>query len=138
MFDPSAPATALVVASRFRVPAEHAAAFAADARAAIAVLAASAGFVRASLGQSTDDAQLRVIVTEWVDVGSYRRALSRTEVKAAAIPFLSHAIDEPSAYEVVYRRTPDEESDAVPGLAADAGSIGLGEAAGPSIRPITA
>ena len=47
------------------------------------------------------------IVTEWDGVGSYRRALSRAEVKASAIPFLSYAIDEPSAYEVVHARTPD-------------------------------
>lgn len=138
MFDPTGTAAPLVVVSRFRVPQDHAAAFAADARAAIEVLADCAGFVRASLGQSTDEADLRVIVTEWDQVGSYRRALSRYEVKASAIPFLSHAIDEPSAYEVVHARAGGIASGAVPGLAADASSIGLGAAAGPAIPPVTA
>ncbi|MBU6244786.1 MAG: antibiotic biosynthesis monooxygenase [Actinomycetales bacterium] len=138
MFDPTVTAAPLVVVSRFRVPADQAAAFAADARAAIEVLADCAGFQRASLGQSTDDAGLRAIVTEWDGVGSYRRALSRYEVKASAIPFLSHAIDEPSAYEVVHARTPGSAHGGPSGLAADAGSVGLGQAAGPAVSPVTA
>lgn len=138
MFDPTGPAPSLIVVSRFRVPADRAAAFAADARAAIEVLAGCAGFRRGSLGQSTDDAELRTIVTEWDGVGSYRRALSRYEVKASAIPFLSHAIDEPSAYEVVHDRTFAGSGSATSGLAADAGSIGLGHAAGPAIPSVTA
>lgn len=138
MFDPTVPAAPLVVVSRFQVPAEQAASFAAGARAAIEVLAGCAGFLRGSLGQSTDEAGLRAIVTEWDGVGSYRRALSRAEVKASAIPFLSYAIDEPSAYEVVHARTPDTVMGGLSGLAADAGSIGLGRAAGPTIPPVTA
>jgi len=34
-----------------------------------------------------------------VNVGSYRRALSPYDVKMAAVPLLSEAIDEPTAYE---------------------------------------
>jgi hypothetical protein len=34
-------------------------------------------------------------------VGSYRRALSAYDVKVTAVPLLSQAIDEPSAYELV-------------------------------------
>jgi hypothetical protein len=36
---------------------------------------------------------------EWENVGSYRRALSPYEVKLTAVPLLSLAIDEPTAYE---------------------------------------
>jgi hypothetical protein len=36
---------------------------------------------------------------EFVNVGSYRRALSPYDVKVAAVPLLSEAIDEPTAYE---------------------------------------
>lgn len=138
VFDPTVPVAPLVVVSRFRVPPDQAGQFAIDARAAIEVLADSAGFIRASLGQSTDEPDLRVIVTEWEQVGSYRRALSRYEVKALAIPFMSHAIDEPSAYEVVHARAHGQSTGATSGLAADAGSIGLGEAAGPVIPPVQA
>jgi hypothetical protein len=35
-------------------------------------------------------------------VGSYRRALSKNEVKMNAIPLLAQAIDEPGAYERPY------------------------------------
>ena len=40
-----------------------------------------------------------MLVTRWQDVGSYRRALSSYDVKVGAVPLLSRAIDEPSAYE---------------------------------------
>ena len=112
--------------------------FPAAARAAIAALAECTGFVDAHLGQSTDDAQLRTITTRWLSVGAYRRALSNFEVKMTAVPLLSTAIDEPSAYEVVHYRSPEGFVDAVTGLALDAGSIGLGEAAGPNIAAVDA
>jgi hypothetical protein len=34
-----------------------------------------------------------------VNIGSYRRALSPYEVKVVAVPLLSQAIDEPTAYD---------------------------------------
>jgi len=124
----------LVVVGRFRVSDD--AAFAEGARAAIAVLAERDGFVGADLGQCVDDPQLRTIISRWTSIGAYRRALSHVEVKMTAIPFLSMAIDEPSAYEIVHGRTPDSVVDAVSGLAADAGSIGLGAAAAPNVPPV--
>jgi hypothetical protein len=123
VFDPSAPAPPLIVLSRFRVPTEDLPGFELNARQAVGVLSACEGFVRASVGQATDDPELQVIVTEWTGVGAYRRALSRYEVKASAIPFLSHAIDEPSAFEVVHGRTPLAEAGGTSGLALDAASI---------------
>ena len=42
-----------------------------------------------------------MLVTTWENVGAYRRALSSYDVKLHAVPLLSRAIDEPSAYEVV-------------------------------------
>lgn len=123
MFDPSALAPPLIVLSRFRVPIEEAPQFEVNAQQAVEVLSACEGFVRASVGQATDDPELQVIVTEWTGVGSYRRALSRYEVKASAIPFLSHAIDEPSAFEVVHERTPLAQAAGTSGLAPDAASI---------------
>ncbi len=122
-----------IVLNRFRTDSPD---FPVSARAAIAALSACAGFVDAHLGQSTDESDLRTITTRWVSVGAYRRALSNFEVKMTAIPLLSTAIDEPSAYEVVHYRSPEGFTDAVTGLALDAGSIGLGEAAGPEIAAV--
>ena len=42
-----------------------------------------------------------LLTSEWDDVGSYRRALSTYEVKITAVPLLSRAIDEPTAFEVL-------------------------------------
>ena len=130
-------ASEVAVISKFSVPAESAEAFARDARAALAVLAERPGFIDARIGQSTDEEHLRVIVTRWEGVGAYRKALSNYEVKMSAIPFLSLAIDEPSAFEVVHARTPHTVIDSVSGLAADAGSIGLGSASGPDIDAVS-
>lgn len=132
------PNTAVLVISRFRVPREKAVDFAKEARSAIAVLADSAGFIDASLGQATDDETLRVITTRWIGVGAYRKALSRYEVKLSVIPFLSFAVDEPSAFEVVHSRDAQGVVEATSGLAADAGEVGLGWAASADVPPVQA
>lgn len=125
-----------MVVSRFRVPQDQAAAFAADARTAIMALGACPGFIDGVLGQSTDDPELRTISTRWTGIGAYRRSLSNYEVKLSAIPLLSTAVDEPSAFEVVHARTPQSSHDAESGLAADAHETRLGEAAAPSVGRI--
>lgn len=76
-----------------------------------------------------------VIVTQWENVGAYRRALSAFDVKAQSIPFLSTAIDEPSAYEVLHRNGPDGSIDFTSARAADADTVRLGESAGEYIPP---
>ena len=40
-------------------------------------------------------------MTRWENVGAYRRALSSYDLKLHGVPVLSHALDEPGAYEVV-------------------------------------
>ena len=67
--------------------------------AARAALAARPGYLSGRIGRSMDDPHLWALVTEWSDVGSYRRALSAYDVKATAVPILSLAIDEPTAFE---------------------------------------
>ncbi len=137
--DPARPSetASLLVVSRFRVGDAARAAFLADAGRAVEALAAQAGCLAASIGQSTDESGLIVIRTEWSGVGAYRRALSSFDVKVNAIPLLSAAIDEPSAYELVHHWTPEGLTVAPSGLAADAGAVGLGEAAAPSVPPVT-
>jgi hypothetical protein len=67
---------------------------------ALGALAARPGFVDGIVGRNVDDPDLWLLTTRWENVGSYRRALSAYDVKLTAVPLLSQAIDEPSAYEV--------------------------------------
>jgi len=91
----------VLVVSRFRVPVEDGETFRRELAAAHAVLAERPGYIAGQLGRNLDDPTLWVLTTRWEQVGAYRRALSSYEVKLQAIPLLSRALDEPSAYEVV-------------------------------------
>jgi hypothetical protein len=91
----------MLVVNRFRVPEPDGERFRAEVETARATLAACAGFVAGRAGRNVDDPTLWVLTTEWRSVGDYRRALSSYDVKVHAIPLLSRAIDEPSAYEPV-------------------------------------
>lgn len=91
----------MLVVSRFRVLDPDADAFRADVEAARAALAARPGYLAGALGRNVDDPELWVLTTRWEHVGAYRRALSAYDVKLHAVPLLSRALDEPSAYEVV-------------------------------------
>lgn len=75
------------------------ASFAQRAQDALTALAARPGFVRGSLGRSTDDPAAWVLTSEWENVGSYRRALGNYEVKLRATPLLAEAIDLDSSFE---------------------------------------
>lgn len=91
----------LVVVSRFRVDEVGADTFRSDVHAALAVLAERPGYEGGHVGRNVDDPGLWVLTTTWANVGSYRRALSSYDVKVTAVPLLSRAVDEPSAYETV-------------------------------------
>jgi quinol monooxygenase YgiN len=91
----------VIVVSRFRVPADQQAAFREALQRARESLAAQPGHVSGRIGRNTDEPDLWVLTTEWESVGAYRRALSAYDVKLTAVPVLSRAIDEPSAYERV-------------------------------------
>ena len=91
----------MLVVSRFRVAEQDAEAFRADLEGAQAVLSVRSGYLDGQLGRNIDDPTLWTMVTRWQDVGSYRRALSSYDVKVGAVPLLSRAIDEPSAYELL-------------------------------------
>ena len=91
----------MIVVNRFRVPAEEQAAFRDDLHRAREALADRPGFTHSRIGRNTDDPELWVLTTEWESVGAYRRALSAYDVKLTAVPVLSRALDEPSAYESV-------------------------------------
>ncbi len=90
----------MLVVNRFRVP-ETDESFRGSLEQAHAVLAAQTGYVDGTLGRNLDEPGLWVLTTRWASVGAYRRALSTYDVKLSAVPILSRALDEPSAYEVV-------------------------------------
>jgi hypothetical protein len=104
----------VLVVSRFRVAAEDAETFRAEVHLALAALARRPGFVDGTVGRNLDEPALWVLSTTWAGVGSYRRALSAYDVKLAAVPLLSRAIDEPSAYEPVDADGSTELNQAVP------------------------
>ncbi|HMG29232.1 MAG TPA: antibiotic biosynthesis monooxygenase [Jiangellaceae bacterium] len=118
----------MLAVTRYRIDPTEAAAFLAQARAALAVLADRPGWRTGHVGRATDDPALWLLISEWDDVGSYRRALSAYEVKVTAVPLLSRAIDEPTAFEVL--TDADGHGSA---LAGDAGLVGVGEAAAPVV-----
>ena len=91
----------MLVVNRFRASAPDADGLRRQLEEAHAVLATQTGYVDGTLGRNLDDPDLWVLTTRWDSVGSYRRALSSYDVKLAAVPTLSRALDEPSAYEVV-------------------------------------
>ncbi|MFI5693304.1 antibiotic biosynthesis monooxygenase family protein [Kribbella sp. NPDC051586] len=89
----------MFVVIRFRVAESSQGEFAERVKAAVDVLSQQKGFVSARVGRNVDDPELLALDLEFVNVGSYRRALSPYDVKVAAVPLLSEAIDEPTAYE---------------------------------------
>ena len=100
----------MLVVTRYRVPEDAADTFAADAESAMTVLAAREGLIDAWLGRNTDDPELWTLTLLWRDPRAYRCALSDYDVKITAVPLLSRALDEPSAYVVVGRWTADTDA----------------------------
>jgi hypothetical protein len=98
----------VLVVTRLRTPSPDLAAEA-ELRAgllqALSILAAKPGYVGGGVGRNVDDPTLWVLTTRWANVGSYRRALGSYEGKMHIQPLMVHALDEPSAYEVVEEGT---------------------------------
>ncbi|GAA5118252.1 hypothetical protein GCM10023339_30520 [Alloalcanivorax gelatiniphagus] len=124
----------MLVVTRLRTPSPDAAAEDDLRRGllqALEILAAKPGWVGGEVGRNVDDPGLWVLATRWANVGSYRRALGSYEGKMHIQPLMVHALDEPSAYEVVEEGTDLNEAlsrDAVLGRGDDGarvdGSIG--------------
>ena len=88
----------MIAIARFRTPAAESAAFKGALSDALATFSERDGFISGDFGQNLDDPELWTLVTHWLNVGSYRRALSSTAIKMTVVPLLAQAIDEPGAY----------------------------------------
>jgi quinol monooxygenase YgiN len=75
--------------------------FRTDVRRAMDALAARPGHVVTRLAQALDDPSRWVLVSEWENVGSYRRALSSYDVRMASGILMGAVVNEPTAYEIV-------------------------------------
>lgn len=124
----------VVLSTRYRVPPNEGASFLESARLALSALMAQPGALAGRVGRSTDDPQLWLLTCEWESVGAYRRALGAYEVKMYAIPVMSRAIDEPTAFEVLRSVDPTGASSGPTRRAADADEVGVGRASGPDVR----
>jgi hypothetical protein len=80
------------------------------AQPALAALSKCAGYRRGSIGRSTDDVDAWLLVTEWANVGSYRRALGTYDVKLHATPLLAQARDLPTGFESLVEIAPGGET----------------------------
>jgi quinol monooxygenase YgiN len=90
----------MLVVARLDPPTDEAS-FLAAMRAAMAALAGRPGHLSTRLARALDDESRWVLVSDWADVGSYRRALSSYDVRMAGAALMGAAVNEPSAYDVV-------------------------------------
>jgi len=88
----------MIAIARFKVPSAEAPEFRPQIERALAAFAQRDGFTSGDYGQNLDEPELWTLVTNWINVGSYRRALSSTAIKMEVVPLLATAIDEPGAY----------------------------------------
>ena len=122
----------VLVVTRYSVPTDEAGEFLDLARAALQALTARPGCTNGRVGRAVDDPTAWTLTTTWDSVGAYRRALSAYDVKLHAVPVMYRAVDEPTAFEDLLTWTPGSGlTEPEPALAADAGSVNLGEAAVP-------
>jgi len=78
-----------------------------EAKAAVEVLQARSGFLASSIFHNADSPERYLVKTDWLDVGSYRRALGSMEAKVGVWPFLANMRDEPTAFELLTDFSPD-------------------------------
>jgi hypothetical protein len=72
-----------------------------EVKQAMTVLQARSGFVSGGVFHNADTPQRYLVKSDWLDVGSYRRALGSMEAKIGVWPFLANMRDEPTAFEML-------------------------------------
>ena len=103
------------------------------ARRALELLTEQPGCLDATLGQATDEPGAWVLVARFTSIAAYRRAMSPFPIREHVAPLLADALtDEPAVYELRLRAAGGEVEELTSLIARDAGTVRLGEAAGPS------
>jgi heme oxygenase (mycobilin-producing) len=83
--------------------------WAVEAKQALKILQERPGFVSGSVFHNADSPERYLVKTDWVDVGSYRRALGSMEAKIGVWPFLANMRDEPTAFELLMHFDEDSQ-----------------------------
>ncbi len=78
-----------------------------EAKQAMSILQTRSGFVSGSVFHNADSPERYLVKTDWLDVGSYRRALGSMEAKVGVWPFLANMRDEPTAFEMLMEFSPE-------------------------------
>jgi quinol monooxygenase YgiN len=117
----------VLVVTRFRIAEADGEQFQVSARRALAALGARPGYRSGRVGRAVEDPLTWVVISEWVGVGAYRRALSAYDVKVEAAPLLGLALDEPSAYEVLFADGADPVGEGTSARADDAATVSPGQ-----------
>jgi len=121
----------VLVVSRFTVSDSERAPFRGEVERALTALADRPGFVRGRVARAVDDEASWLLVTEWENVGAYRRALGGYDVKLHSTPVVARSHDEPSAFEDLLVLDSNGVRSTSSDRAVDADSVRVGEAAGP-------
>jgi quinol monooxygenase YgiN len=126
----------MLLVCRYRVAAGEVGGFTARARRAIELLTAQPGCRQATLARATEDGQTWLLVAEFESVNAYRRALSPFDVREHVVPLLSEpdrsGTGGPSTFESLLIGADGVVTERPSVIAADAGEVGVGGAAGPA------
>lgn len=124
----------MLLVCRYRVAAGDEAAFTARTRRAMELLTARPGCRRATVARALDEGAAWLLVVEFDSVTAYRRALSPFEIREHVVPLLAEAVTtEPATFEPLLVADGGTVTDRTSLIAADAGRVRLGEAAGPAV-----
>ena len=102
----------MLVVTRHRVPVDAASDFERTASYALAALASRPGHRDGWAGPALDDPTLWTVVSVWASVGDARRALAAVTTRAALMPLMTSAFDEPSVFDVAVTSPGTSGSDA--------------------------
>jgi quinol monooxygenase YgiN len=105
------------------------------ARRAVELITAQPGCLDATLAQAIDEPASWLLVARFTSVAAYRRAMSPFPIREHVVPLLAEALTEsPSVYEPRLHAADGQVAELTSLIAKDAGTVRLGEAAGP--RPL--
>jgi quinol monooxygenase YgiN len=103
------------------------------ARRAVELLTAQPGCLDATLAQATDEPAAWLLLARFASVADYRRAMSPFPIREHVAPLLAEALaDEPAVYEPRLHAADGAVTELTSVIAEDAGTVRLGEAAGPA------